>query len=100
MSPTGTSNRRWACETWAKAIRFSDFFSFVLYSPTRAGAGFPIKDLQFGREVAFPYIGRSYRCARVLDEHHGRGFVAGKDIGSIVPSRAGTPGFAHSPAGK
>ena len=36
--------------------KFSDFcLSFVLYSPTRAGAGSPIRDLQFGREVAFPY---------------------------------------------
>ena len=54
MSPTGTSNQRWACETRAKAENLI-FFSFVLYPPTRASAGSPIRDLQFGREVALPY---------------------------------------------
>ena len=56
MSPTGTSNRRWACETRAKSEHIF-LFSFVLYSPTRANSvGSPIRDLQFGREVAFTYI--------------------------------------------
>ena len=59
MSPTGTSKRRWACETWTKAGNVFNFFSFVLYSPTRASAGSPIRDLQLGREVAFCCIRRS-----------------------------------------
>ena len=44
------------CETRAKSDFFLDFFSFVLYSPTRAGAGSSIRDLQYDREVAFSYI--------------------------------------------
>ena len=36
-----------------------DFFLFFLHSPTRESVGSPIRDLQFSREVAFPYIGRS-----------------------------------------
>ena len=63
MSPTGASNRRWACETWAKAGNIFDFFSFVLYSPTRASAGSPIRDLRLGREVALCCIGRSCLAA-------------------------------------
>ena len=51
---TGTSNRRWACETRRK-YEILIFLSFVLYFPTRASAGSPIRDLQFGREVAFPH---------------------------------------------
>ena len=89
MSPTGTgtSNRRWACETRAKYEFFKNKNSFVLCFPTRASAGTPTRDLQFDGEIAFcctsdvlasllgsfaPPCQRAWALGGFVDIHSGR----------------------------
>ena len=56
MSSTGTGAGR--VKRGQNPELFFDFFSSVLYSPTRASAGSPTRDLQYGSEVAFCCIRR------------------------------------------